>query len=376
VAVKFVCSYSDGKVGVVQELVNYLSAKGASFWYLEHPLCPATNKTSRLDHYEDGRLISSQSVGTPSRSLTLLYLKSVWLTFAEVLHRRRTIDLFIAASNIDCVAAHFALSRKQAKIVFVSIDYSPRRFANPLLNSVFKIADRMAYHWATAIWHSYPNATRLKPYAAKANSFETLHGNNYLRIRRRPFEKRDRSSLLYLGSVTPAAHLEEALIAVQTLRPRFPEISLHVIGEAADSSYMQSLKKMAASIGVADSVIWHGLITDSTIFEDIMTERGIALCLYEMTPERYSWYQLPGKVFAYAACGLPTIVLDKCGPVGTGETEKSRIGIVTSLAGLAGCISGVLENPDLHNLLSNSAANWAKDYDWHVKFDKYLGMIP
>ncbi|MEI6218123.1 MAG: hypothetical protein WCP86_04435, partial [bacterium] len=77
-----------------------------------------------------------------------------------------------------------------------------------------------------------------------------------------------------------------------------------------------------------------------------------------------------------AACGLPTIVLDKCGPVGIGETEKRSIGIVTTLAGLTGSIAGMLANRDLHNLLSNNAANWAKDYDWHVKFDKYLSMLP
>ena len=372
---KFICTYSDGKVGVVQELSGYLAEKGESFWYLEHPLAPGAGATSRLDRYENGKLVETKALGKPAKGAMSLYLKASWATFKTVWARRRMIDLFVAASNVDCVVAHIALPRKKARIVYVSIDFSPKRFSNPLLNVIFRLADRLAYRWASAVWHSYPNATTLKPYAPKEKCFETFHGNNYRRIQRRPFEERKRTSLVYLGSVSPAAHLEAALIALKTVKPRFPDIHLHVIGVAANPAYMQSVKTTAKSLNVTECVTWHGLIAESQTFERIMTELGIALCLYEMTPERYSWYQLPGKVFAYAACGLPTIVLDKCGPIGTRETEHNHIGVVTSLDGLTDCIAGLLDNPDMHKSLSDSSEKWASEYDWHAKFDKYLGMI-
>lgn len=375
IVVKFVCTYSDGKVGVVQELAAYLAGKGESFWYLEHPLVHGNGATSRLDRYESGRLVETKALGKPAKGTVSLYLKATWITFKTVRARRRMIDLFIAASNVDCVVAHVALPRKRTKVIYVSIDFSPKRFSNPLLNIIFRLADRLAYRWASAVWHSYPNATTLKPYAPKEKCIETSHGNNFRRIQRQPFAQRKRSSLVYLGSVSPAAHLEAALIALKTLKPRFPDIRLHVIGEAANPAYMQSLKTIATSLDVTNCVTWHGLIAESRTFERIMTELGIALCLYEMTPEHYSWYQLPGKVFAYAACGLPTIVLDKCGPIGTHETEQNHIGVVTSLDGLAGCIAGLLDNPDMHKSLSESSEKWAAEYDWHTKFDKYLGMI-
>jgi len=376
-SMRFVCTYSDGKVGVAQELAAFLVEQRESFWFLEHPLCPAGGQRTRLDEYREGRLVQSRRVGLRFRRLPFSYLQSMLITFWVILRRRGSVSLFVGHSNVDCLAARMAAAGRSVRIVYVSIDFSPERFANGILNILFKAADRLAYRWATAVWHSYPDATELKPYADRyaEKCFETLHGNNYRRIRRKPLDERNRCGLVYLGSVTPAVQLERVMQSLATLHNAYPGIRLEVIGTSEDAGYLGRLRDLADRMGVGSRVAWHGLIDNAARFEEVMTGLGVALCLYEMTPERYSWYQLPGKVFAYGACGLPTVVSDRSGPVAVREIEKNEIGLVTSPDGLTECLARLFKDEALHRRLSDNAARWAAQFDWHAKFEKYLGMV-
>jgi len=139
---------------------------------------------------------------------------------------------------------------------------------------------------------------------------------------------------------------------------------------------MDRLSRIAAECAVADRVKWHGRIEKADDFEEIMVRLGVGLCLYEMNPSMPSWYQLPGKVFAYAACGLPAIALDVSGPVATGEIMRNGIGIVTTLAGLEESIAGLFADTVRHREIAGNAVKWAAQYDWKDKFDKQLGDLP
>jgi glycosyltransferase involved in cell wall biosynthesis len=371
---KFISNYSNGNVGVAQELVRYLAEKGESFFYLEHPLTPATGRSSRLDTYDRGIRKDSTSLGRPRTGSVGHYLQCMWLTFRTVRTCRRSVTRFIGHSNLDCVAAALAGSRSM-KVLYVSIDYTPKRFANPVFNAIYRMADRLAYRWADAVWHSYPDFLQLKPYAPPDKCFVTLHGNNFRRIARPPWSERATSELVYLGGLSPFARLERVLEAVARLRERFPDIRFHAIGAPAEVAYGERLRTRARDIGVADRVVWHGQITRPEDFENIMTGLGVALCLYEMNPDLPSYYQLPGKVFAYAACGLPTIVLDRSGPIAVREIERNRIGLVASLDGLEDCVARLFSDPERHRSLAENAVRWAGRFDWNDKFDKYLGLL-
>lgn len=371
----FVCTYSNGNVGVGQELVRYLAGKKEDFCYLEHPMAIGDGMVSKLDEYAGGRMSVSRDVGTAASGAAGHYLRCSWRTYAGVRRRRDRINVFVGHSNVDAVMAALALRGTGAKVVYCSIDYMPRRFPGALLNTVYKIADRLAYRMSAAIWHSYPNVTGLKPYAVPSKCFTTLHGNNFHRITRPDWQARKRMGLVYLGGVTPAAHLEDAIRAVKVLSGKFGDVSLDVIGTSPDRAYMAKLKALAAELAVPDRIKWHGIVEKSDEFERIMAGLGVGLCLYEMTPALPSWYQLPGKAFAYAACGLPTVVLDASGPIAGGEIRENGMGLVTPLSGLEKCLSDLFSDPARHRELSESSTRWAAQYDWKDKFDRYLGAV-
>jgi glycosyltransferase involved in cell wall biosynthesis len=369
---KLITVYSNGTVGVPQELARYLREKRDDFLFLEHPYGTSQNTGTRLVAYRAGEPAGSTEWMPPAqRTAAWLYARCFILTLKTVWRYRRHLDLFVGGSNMDCVAAWLA-GRRGMRILFISIDFSPCRFPGWWMNAIYGGFDRLAYACSSAIWHSYPDATRLKPYANPKRCFETLHGNNWHRIARRPWADREPHRMIYLGGVTPTSGLEVAINALGALAPRFPDATLSVIGTSPDPSYMESLQQLARERGVEERVQWHGLIAEAERYETIMTRAGLALCLYQMTPEHHSFYQLPGKIFSYAACGLPTVVLDVSGPITVRDVPAEGIGLVCSNERVAESIAELFDDPERQRRMGDRAREWARPFDWKAKFDRYL----
>lgn len=368
--------HCNGTVGVAQELADYLTHKGEPVGLLEHPYSPIQKRPSRLRIFEKGKLWADDDIGQPPRTQMGLYAASFWVTLRVVWQRRREVTRFFAHSNVDCIAARLAGNRHM-RLVYVSIDYSPARFPKqPFLSWVYRVLDRMAYQLATVIWHSYPDATRLKPYAKAEKCFQTLHGNNFKRIHRVPWAEREQHRLVYLGNVHPGAHIEDALLSIKSLRKEIPDITLSVIGVSESPMYLQRLKDSAEGMGIADRVTWHGLISESEEYEKILTRCGLALCLYEVDKDHHSYYQISGKIFAYAACGLPVLVLEQSGPATVREVTRVKMGVVTTVDKVVLAMRDLLTQPARHEEMSAKAERWGAAYDWRDKFEKYLSLIP
>lgn len=368
--------HCNGTVGVAQELASYLVGRGEAVGLLEHPYSPVQRLAARFRVYEKGQCRSDIRQGKVPTNQLGLYLGSFWVTWKLVRAKRKELARFFAHSNLDCLAARLA-GGWRFPLVYVSIDYSPARFPKqPLLSLLYRGLDRFAYRAATAIWHSYPDATRLKPFAQPRKSFQTLHGNNFKRIARVPWARRQQHRLVYLGNVHPGAHIEDALMCVKTLRKEVPDITLSVIGTSESASYYRRLQDSAEGMGIADRVTWHGLITEASEFEGILASCGLALCLYEVDETHHSYYQVSGKIFAYAACGLPVAVLDKSGPSTVRELTRQKMGVVTTMDQIVPALRELLLNPARHAEMAAKAERWAAAYDWHDKFEKHLALIP
>ena len=373
---KFVSTFDDGATGFGQEMAAHLARRKESFLFLRHPILPGVGDGSVLESYDAGVLSSSETYPTVTGGRAGQYLKCFFLTRKLIKRHGADIDVFVAHSNINAIAAWTARGNTAFKIVYSSIDYSPHRFTNAALNMIFSVADRIAYRVVDAMWHTYPEAERLKPYAKNARCFETFHGNNFRRVERLPWEERDRFRLVFFGGVTPRANIEAVLGCLRELSAEFPAVFMDVIGTSRhDPSYMDEVKAMADSLGVSGHVEWHGLIEQPSDCEKILVRAGLGLCMYEMDESQVTWYVVPGKVFAYAACGLPVLVSDEIGPVCTREVTENGMGLVTSLDKMAATIADLFRRPDFHESLVESAERWGSKFDWDDKFDKYFALL-
>jgi glycosyltransferase involved in cell wall biosynthesis len=68
-----------------------------------------------------------------------------------------------------------------------------------------------------------------------------------------------RPTVLYLSRIDPKKNIEELLGAWKIIQPAHPDWQL-VIAGSGDPGYEESLRKLAAELGVASSVVWPGLV--------------------------------------------------------------------------------------------------------------------
>lgn len=370
-----VTTFTDGKIGVAQELVSYLNSRNLPVLFMAHPMPVRPDGRTACVEYRDGRQISSAMLGRNRRGAIGRYLQAAWLTFAAVWRNRRQAARFVGHANLDCLMALIAGAGTAIPVVYCSIDFTTHRFGTPLLDWLFRVIDRLVYRYADAVWHSYPDFKTLKPYAWRSNCHATLHGNNFRRIPRLPWDQRRRHGMVFLGGVSTVPHLEAVMQAMVRLQGEFPDITLDVIGESWSPTYMGELKEYAIKLNVAERVTWHGLIEDSRTFENIMAGLGVGLSLYGIEEGHPSWYQIAGKIYTYAACGLVTMILDCTGPVSVREVRANNIGLVISLPDLTEEIAGLFRDQAQYRQMADNAVRWASRFDWQDKFDTYISLL-
>jgi len=65
--------------------------------------------------------------------------------------------------------------------------------------------------------------------------------------------------LLFLSRLDPKKNLEALLRAMALLAPRYPDLTLVVVGEG-NPIYVAQLRALAADLGIAESVCWAGFL--------------------------------------------------------------------------------------------------------------------
>jgi len=244
-----------------------------------------------------------------------------------------------------------------------------------LYECIFRILDRIAYKLSKEIWHSYPDAAQFKPWAPQKKCITTFHGNHFSKRNHFNGASRNVHRLVYYGGVNASVHLDKAINAVKILSQSWQDTELLIIGKAWDPEYEKVLYQHAVKSVIEKKIIWHGQISNPADAYAILVTCGVALCIYETNPSMPSWYQLPGKIYAYAACGLPVLVLDTSGPITVKTVTQNKLGIVTSLEGIVSCLQNLFENQARYADLSTSTLAWASEYDWEKKFDLHCRRI-
>lgn len=371
----FISTYSNNNVGLAQELMRYLKRRKESFFILYHPLNLTGRLCSHLEEYRDGEKVNTVDSMPSIRIAFLHYFRCFLTTFNSLLFRAKQVNLFIGFSNVDAIAAIVIRLFSPMKVVYVSTDFSPkRRFENALLNWLYYTADKIAYRWSTAVWHMYPERGQLKEYKYRTRSFDVLDGNSFRRIQRLPIEQINRFRLVYIGQINRECRLDEAIKTVSLLRNEYPCVYLDIIS-SGNPEYEKSLRDLVKEEGVADRVVFHGQISDPEVYEKLLCQCGIGLSLYELDENDHAWYGTPLKVYLYAACGLPSICSDRMGPYTRESLETDGIGVMAARGKLLEVVRSLFEGQDRYVEMRKRAIQWASQYDYEDKFDKFLSLV-
>ena len=298
--------------GAPQALVRYLSALvGTEVTYVGHPLEPGF-----ADHE---CFISSQGVTrvrTQFKSLITLpvicWLWDIVLTLFWVIKFRRAYKTCVASGCVNVVAA---LILKRIGIVdtviFYSIDFVPRRFANAFLQALYRMFDNAAFVLADVTWCLTDRMVAARK--RQVGSFRSAKRDVIVPIGIDslvpPYDERhvERYTIVYVGMVLEKQGLQIVIPALRPLQLKYPTLRLRIVG---DGPFLGKIRGLAQEHDVESLVEFCGLITDREQLAKRVGTAAIGLATYAPTSDSFTWYADPTKPKDYMALGIPAIITD------------------------------------------------------------------
>src|SRR2546426_1933245 len=207
--------------------------------------------------------------------------------FADLARTRRWVrqagrhDLFIAGDPLLAIAGLWLRRTGWVRAVTLyAIDYTPRRFSNPMMNRSYHRIDRFVSRHVDLIWNLSPAieaARRQRDGPARtAPQLVVPLGTEYRRIARKPLSHAAPHRIAFVGHLLEKQGLQLAIAALPIVRRRARDISLLVIG---DGPYRLTLERLAREAGVEDLVRFSGFVDDHA-----QIERELAVCALGLAP--------------------------------------------------------------------------------------------
>jgi glycosyltransferase involved in cell wall biosynthesis len=123
-----------------------------------------------------------------------------------------------------------------------------------------------------------------------------------------PADQRERDgdpSLLYVGRLTELKQIHIAVHAMATIRSRFPDAKLHVVGPESDTKYAARLRDQIRAEGLEAAVVLHGVVPHDQL------PRWFQSADLLLLPSLHESFGM--VVVESMACGTPVVALEGCG---------------------------------------------------------------
>jgi glycosyltransferase involved in cell wall biosynthesis len=353
--------------GWATALDEYLRPRAERYLWISHPLFEGQGR-SEFRLLEKGRVVDSGEIAGTSGPRR--YVADVLRTIRWCSKRGR-FDLFVAGDNLLAMAGLWLRARRRVSAVALySIDFVPRRFANPFVNSAYHFIDRTAVAKSNVVWNTGEGVIegRQERDGGRARSPQLVVpiGAEVERIAAKRVE-RDGGSIVYLGHLLEKQGVQVVIKALPAVLADKPRARFLVIG---DGPYMANLVQLVRTLDVGKSVEFAGFIDDHSRIEQLLLGCAVGVAPYVPDESNYSRFQdLPGKIVTYLACGLPVITTTV--PRHARHLEKAGAGRVVSFtaAAFTDAILAYLCDTDALRAGRDAAVKMGLAFDWRRIFD-------
>jgi glycosyltransferase involved in cell wall biosynthesis len=313
-------------------------------------------------------------------STQILFKIRDFLSVADwVLTHGETYDYFVGLESVNAIAGILMrqLGRIKTVIYYVS-DYSPNRYPNRFMNSVYLWLDRFAATHADFIWDVSlaMQKARLKAGLDASKSAPVIHVANGVfpdQIRVAKAKEIRPHALAYMGTVGPENGPDVAIGAVALLKKRFPDVTLDIIGgKPKDAEWLIPIIK---KYSCGTSVRLHGFVPKSADMAAIMSICSVGLAPYRSFPGSARWYGDAGKIRAYCATGLPT-VSSEVPPLGQEMVSYGAgVAVHDDPKSFAAAITRLFLEKDRYLSMRKKALAYAKNNTWDQQFSSAFTMM-
>jgi len=351
--------------GPVHTLASYLQRKKISYTYIGYPLY--VGEKSLLTRF-NGKKENNKTFGTSFKlPLVLQYLFEIYHTLNFLRHNDK--DLVVAVDPLNALAAVFGEKLGLTKkVVFYTVDYTPNRFSNNFLNTLYHKIDNFCIKNVDEVWN-VSNRIVEKRREQGVSNFKNKYVPNAPSFKvgkALPINKIDRFNIMMVTGITHSPAFTMVIKAISGLLDKYPKIKLSLIGSG---SYEIELKDKINHSRLDNHVEFLGQLDHESLL-NTLPKGGIGLAIYTSD---YSWvnYGDSMKAREYLLSGLPTIITDV---VSTGDDiKKYDAGLVIKPTekDLKNAIIKLMQNKKYWIKKRNNALALAQEQD----IDKILDRV-
>ncbi len=341
----FVAAHISPIHGPVQALEKYLNEKGISAKFIKHNLF----SNSPITYFTD-------FAGNIFEAL-------------KILKKGEKIDLYIGIDNLNALSGVVLKKlNKVEKLVYYVIDYTPRRFANPLLNSIYQTIEKIAASKADFVWNI---SQRIKEVHIKQGLSDIknlvvpvgIFPKKFLAVNEADINK---NRIVILSQLDKNKGIQLAIETMAQLCQKRPEVELHIIGSGP---YEKELVQLTKNLKLESNVKFLGLMQPQE-FIPYISRCGLALAPYLDNPDSITYFCDPTKVKEYLAAGLPVITTNV--PWIAEEIQNKPMGIMINYEKeeLEKAIIKMMDDDSFRSLCRNNALQYMSNYSWEEVFGK------
>jgi glycosyltransferase involved in cell wall biosynthesis len=346
-----------------------IKKKCQQLWFIGHEFAQLPSRRSFIEMYEKGEL-KYRLTGPDFKWLPewAIYLKDILTTIKWLLFYVRIPHIYLGISAFDTLPA--ILCRpviKFKRIIFLTIDFVPKRFSNTLLNNLYIYVDHYCLSQADETWNPSP---RMAEGREKIWGYDTK-----LRKNQRSFSfgiwvgdppnfklKSPDPEMIFSGHLIPKQGVQLAINSLPEILKSVPKAKLSIIGTG---EYLSDLKNLVQKLQLATHVNFYGFV-DSETQNMLLKKAWLGLATFDPKLDTFSYYADPGKIKIYLGSGLPVILTDVPYIAKTIKATKAGIIVNYDEHEFAKAAVKLLGNQNLLKEYSHNSINLAKRYDWNI----------
>ncbi|MFH0863481.1 MAG: glycosyltransferase [Candidatus Gottesmanbacteria bacterium] len=357
--------------GFSQMLRDWLKGRVATLIYIDHPLYPTKELTSSLAIYKNDILQQSYQSRYIFSPGFLLYIKDLLITIYYIFKSRERFDLAIGVDNLNTLALLLLRKLKRInKVIYHTVDYTPNRFSNKILNKAYFLIDKYCCYHADMIWNSSGrmNTGRISHGMDKDRIVKTIitpDGSNFDPKNRLPITKINRKMVIFLGHLRERLGLDLLIDAFVDIIKIIPDSKLFIIG---DGPLMDSLQQKVTRLNISHNVKFTGFIEDHHEVDYLIARGAIGMSIFEPVKDSYEYYSDAGKPKVYLAAGLPIIITRVPEIALEIEKEKAGIAINYNKQELVSAMTKMFRDDFFYRECRDNAIRLSKKYQWHNIF--------
>lgn len=344
----------------------------------------------QVSRFEGGRFVEMKKCGWlgawpfsivdagPRTYFRLKFRDILALFWAAGLYKDK-YDLFVGVESL--LAMGGGLLKKAGKVresAYYISDWSPWKFRNKALNAVYLKMDWLACAWSDYIWNY---AYTIGEARREVLHFDMDRAGRELWV---PFGfipdgvvipedgEIDRRKLVFCGGLCRENGVELVIEALPRIRRAAPGVVVEILGDGPDAA---ALKARAEALGVSDSIVWRGYVTDrEEILRSYLTASA-SLAPYMPFKENVKRFGDVIKIRESIGCGLPVVTTDV--PPSHKEVLEKGLGEVIpyDADALAEACARILTDDDCYFPMRARVIKASRENLWESIYDRTLAAM-